>query len=320
MNDTNLAIYASKLEKSFSDNHVLKGIDLEIPKGKVFALLGPNGAGKTTTVRIFSTLLKPDSGVAKVGGFDVVTQADEVRGVMGLTGQYAAVDDKLTGTANLEIIGRLYHLSKADAKARAKELITRFELEDAASRAVKTYSGGMRRRLDLAASLIITPPIIFLDEPTTGLDPHSRITMWKIIQQLVDDGTTILLTTQYLEEADQLADKIAVIDHGVVIAQGTADELKSQVGGERLDIKMTSAEDYKKAIKLFESQTLITDEVANVMSFSIEKGISGANKIFTKLEENKINVESFTTNRPTLDDVFLKLTGHEAEIDVIEEK
>jgi len=314
MSISQTAIAAHQLKKSFKDTHVLKGIDLSIPVGTVFALLGPNGAGKTTIVRILTTLLKLDAGTATVGGFDVTNQADQVRSVIGLTGQYAAVDEKLTGRENLEIIGRLYHISAADAKRRAQELLERFELTDAAGRAVKKYSGGMRRRLDLAASLIVTPPIIFLDEPTTGLDPHSRNTMWRIIQELVKDGTTVLLTTQYLEEADQLADRIAVIDHGVVIAEGTADELKDMVGRERLEVVMETDQDFTKAAAVLGSQSNQQNPTTRTMQFPVEEGVHQLRSILDQFDEAHIDVKSIATHRPTLDDVFLKLTGHEAEM------
>ena len=307
------AIEAKGIRKSFGDNEVLKGIDLMVPRGSVVALLGPNGAGKTTMVRILSTLLNMDGGVATVSGIDVSKDPDGVRGVIGLTGQYAAVDDKLTGLANLEMIGRLYHLSAANAKIRAKELIARFELEDAAERAVKTYSGGMRRRLDLAASLTISPPILFLDEPTTGLDPHSRITMWRIIEDLVREGTTLLLTTQYLEEADYLADKIAVIDHGVVIAEGTADELKSKLGNERLEIELSTTDAYTEALKHFDKEIISKSEKDRLVTFEIAGGISGLTTLLTKVEKSNLPISGFTVHRPTLDDVFLKLTGHDSE-------
>ncbi len=308
------AITVSNLHKSFGDTKVLKGVNLEVPTGTVFALLGPNGAGKTTIVRILTTLLKLDSGTATVGRFDVVKQANDVRGIIGLTGQFAAVDEKLTGRENLEIIGRLYHISAADAKRRAQELLERFELLDAAGRAVKKYSGGMRRRLDLAASLIVTPPIIFLDEPTTGLDPHSRNTMWAIIEELVERGTTILLTTQYLEEADQLADTIAVIDKGVVIAMGTADELKDKVGREQLEVVMETDADYAKALTVLGQQASLRNAATQTLQFPVEHGVHQLRSILDQFDEAHVNVKSIATHRPTLDDVFLKLTGHEAEI------
>lgn len=312
-------VSARQLKKSFGALEVLKGIDLDIPTGSVFALLGPNGAGKTTIVRILATLLRADGGTATVGGFDVATKAEDVRGVIGLTGQFAAVDEKLTGRENLEIIGRLYHISSADAKRRAQELLERFELTEAASRAVKKYSGGMRRRLDLAASLIVTPPIIFLDEPTTGLDPHSRNTMWRIIEELVNEGITILLTTQYLEEADRLADRIAVIDKGVVIAEGTADELKDKVGREQLEVVMETASDFTNALATFGPQTNFQNEATRTLKFPIEQGVHQLRSILDQFDEAHINVKSIATHRPTLDDVFLKLTGHEAEIKKDEE-
>ncbi|MEK7631787.1 MAG: ATP-binding cassette domain-containing protein [Patescibacteria group bacterium] len=308
------AITTTNLQKSFKDNHVLKGVNLAVPAGTVFALLGPNGAGKTTIVRILSTLLQLDGGTATVGGFDVKSQAQDVRGIIGLTGQFAAVDEKLTGRENLEIIGRLYHISAADAKRRSQELLERFELLDAAGRAVKKYSGGMRRRLDLAASLIVTPPIIFLDEPTTGLAPHSRNTMWTIIQELVKEGTTILLTTQYLEEADQLADTIAVIDNGVVIAMGTADELKDKVGREQLAVEMENDADFAKAVTELGKQASQHTAATRTMQFPVEHGVHQLRAILDQFDEAHINVKSIATHRPTLDDVFLKLTGHEAEI------
>lgn len=316
----NQAITVTDLHKSFGDTKVLRGITLAVPAGSVFALLGPNGAGKTTIVRILTTLLKLDSGTATVGGFDVATQANDVRGIIGLTGQFAAVDEKLTGRENLEIIGRLYHISAADAKKRAQELLERFELLDAAGRAVKKYSGGMRRRLDLAASLIVTPPIIFLDEPTTGLDPHSRNTMWTIIEELVKGGTTILLTTQYLEEADQLADTIAVIDKGVVIAMGTADELKDKVGREQLEVVMETDADYAKALAALGQQAGQHNAATRTMQFPVEHGVHQLRSILDQFDEAHVNVKSIATHRPTLDDVFLKLTGHEAEIKTEEEK
>src|SRR5579863_6168970 len=247
------AIWAEGLEKAYGKTHALAGLDLTAEEGSVLAMLGPNGAGKTTAVRILTTLLKPDAGHAEVAGFDVVKQADALRAHIGLAGQYAAVDENLTGYENLVMFGRLYHLSGGVARRRANELLERFDLIDAARRTVKTYSGGMRRRLDLAGSLIVMPPVLFLDEPTTGLDPRGRLAMWEVISNLVSDGTTVLLTTQYLEEADQLADKIAVVDRGRVIAEGTSDELKTQVGGERLEITVARGSDLDEVTETMRS-------------------------------------------------------------------
>ncbi len=304
------AIYIKGLKKSYGKLDVLKGVDLVVEKGTMLALLGPNGAGKTTTVRILATLIPPDGGEITVGGFNVATQGDEVRHVIGLTGQYAAIDDYLTGRQNLVMMGRLYHLSLADAEKRAQELLEQFNLLDAAERVAKTYSGGMRRRLDLAASLVATPPIIFLDEPTTGLDPRSRLQMWDVIENLRKAGTTILLTTQYLEEADKLADRIAVIDRGTVIAEGTADELKAKVGKERLEV-IVSRENVARA-----AQTMGADARTNMddRTVSVEAaGVGEVRRALEALENAGITVESLSLHKPTLDDVFLKLTGHEAE-------
>jgi len=311
-----LAIKASGLAKAYGEVIALNGIDIEVEQGTVLGLLGPNGSGKTTTVRILATLLQADSGSASVGGFDVVTQSDEVRSVIGLTGQYAAVDEYLTGRENLELFGRLFHLSKFDAAKRATELLDRFDLSDAADRGIKGYSGGMRRRLDLAASLIGRPNVLFLDEPTTGLDPRSRQGMWSVIENLVSEGTTVLLTTQYLEEADQLANRIVVLDHGTVIAKGTSNELKSQVGGDRIEIVVESATDVARAADLiqeFGSAAASTEEVTKTILLPVAGGSTAIVNIVRKLDENKIAIADIALRRPTLDDVFLSLTGHATE-------
>ena len=311
-----LAIKASGLAKAYGDVVALNGIDIEVEQGTVLGLLGPNGSGKTTTVRILATLLQADSGSASVGGFDVATQPDEVRSVIGLTGQYAAVDEYLTGRENLELFGRLFHLSKFDAAKRAAELLDRFDLSDAADRGIKGYSGGMRRRLDLAASLIGRPNVLFLDEPTTGLDPRSRQGMWEVIEDLISEGTTVLLTTQYLEEADQLANRIVVLDHGNVIAKGTSNELKSQVGGDRIEIVVESVGDVSNAAALiqeFGSAPAITEDLTKTILLPVAGGSTAIVNIVRKLDENKIAIADIALRRPTLDDVFLSLTGHATE-------
>ena len=311
-----LAIKASGLAKAYGDVVALNGIDIEVEQGTVLGLLGPNGSGKTTTVRILATLLQADSGTASVGGFDVATQPDEVRSVIGLTGQYAAVDEYLTGRENLELFGRLFHLSKFDAAKRAAELLDRFDLSDAADRGIKGYSGGMRRRLDLAASLIGRPNVLFLDEPTTGLDPRSRQGMWEVIEDLISEGTTVLLTTQYLEEADQLANRIVVLDHGNVIAKGTSNELKSQVGGDRIEIVVETVGDVANAaglIQEFGSAPAITEDLTKTILLPVAGGSTAIVNIVRKLDENKISIADIALRRPTLDDVFLSLTGHATE-------
>lgn len=311
-----LAIKATGLAKAYGDVVALNGIDIEVEQGTVLGLLGPNGSGKTTTVRILATLLQADSGTASVGGFDVATQPDEVRSVIGLTGQYAAVDEYLTGRENLELFGRLFHLSKFDAAKRAAELLDRFDLSDAADRGIKGYSGGMRRRLDLAASLIGRPNVLFLDEPTTGLDPRSRQGMWEVIEDLISEGTTVLLTTQYLEEADQLANRIVVLDHGNVIAKGTSNELKSQVGGDRIEIVVQSVGDVANAaglIQEFGSAPAITEDLTKTILLPVAGGSTAIVNIVRKLDENKISIADIALRRPTLDDVFLSLTGHATE-------
>jgi ABC-2 type transport system ATP-binding protein len=312
MPSSNNVIEVRGLTKSFGKNHVLQGINLSVERGTMLALLGPNGAGKTTTVRILSTLLPYDSGTVTVEGHDVKSDADAVRSVIGLTGQSAAVDEMLTGRENLVMMGRLYRLTKASATARAQELLEEFGLTDAAERPAKTYSGGMRRRLDLAVSLIATPPIIFLDEPTTGLDPRSRIAMWDIIKNLMANGTTILLTTQYLDEADQLADRIAVIDGGKVIAEGTAAQLKSKVGKDRLELSFGNADALNQAAKALDGRVSGTNDKDYSLSLVIDDINADVKTALATLEKHNITLVSLAVHKPTLDDVFLSLTGKQA--------
>jgi ABC-2 type transport system ATP-binding protein len=302
-------IEARGLTKSYGTNHVLKGIDLNVERGTMLALLGPNGAGKTTTVRILSTLLKYDGGSVTVEGYDITKEADKVRTVIGLTGQSAAVDELLTGRENLEMMGRLYRLTTASAKVRAQELLEDFSLLDAAERPAKTYSGGMRRRLDLAVSLIATPPVIFLDEPTTGLDPRSRLAMWEIIKKLMTNGTTILLTTQYLEEADQLADQIVVIDGGKVIAQGTATELKAKVGKDRLELTFETEMTFKKATAALGQKVVDVNDKEYSATVIIQDINIDVTETLELLARRHIPLQSMAVHKPTLDDVFLSLTG-----------
>jgi len=301
------------LRKSFKKLTVLDGIDFDIKKGTILALLGPNGAGKTTTIHILSTLLLPDKGIARISGFDVVKEVDKVRSLIGLTGQYAALDEYLTGRENLQMIGRLYRLSHQDIKQRTEELLELFDLVDAADRAVKTYSGGMRRRLDLAVSLIASPPIIFLDEPTSGLDPRSRLIMWDTIKQLAGSGTTILLTTQDMDEADHLASRIVVLDGGKIIAEGTSDELKQQVGSERLEITFMNTSYFEKAKEVIQVEKFHADSKMRTISFVTTGGVHQLRQVLSRLDEANIEVESISFHSPTLDDVFLILTGHSTE-------
>lgn len=315
-----IAIQASNLIKKYGEVVALDDLSLQVEQGTVFGLLGPNGAGKTTAVRVLTTLLVPDSGTAFVSGVDVINDPEHAREIIGLSGQEASVDKNLTGKENLVMLGRLFRLPRKEAIAKANDLLESFNLTDASKRIVSTYSGGMRRRLDLAASLIANPNILFLDEPTTGLDPRSRLMMWEVIQNLVSAGTTVLLTTQYLEEADQLADKIAVIDKGKVIAQGTADELKSQVGGERIDVVVDPIQAQLAANAL---QPLASGPVV-VDNEHVKAPVSGGG---TKLVEAvraldlvKIEIKEIQLRRPTLDDVFLSLTGRRAEEEKVEEE
>lgn len=306
------AITVKSLHKSYGNLKVLRGIDFSVKSGTVLALLGPNGAGKTTTIRILSTLLLPDSGQASINGYDVLREESEVRRSIGLTGQYAAVDEYLTGEENLLMIGRLYRMTKSDTQRRTKQLLAQFDLVKAAKRTVKTYSGGMRRRLDLAMSLIASPPIIFLDEPTTGLDPRSRLAMWAMIRQLVDDGTTILLTTQYMDEADHLANEIVVIDNGKVIASGSPTQLKAKVGSDRLELLIAADSNFELARTALGAKKIQADSERRVLSFTTKGGVRELKHVLQQLEDAGITVESVELRRPTLDDVFLALTGHSA--------
>jgi ABC-2 type transport system ATP-binding protein len=310
------AIVTEGLRRAFGAVIAVDGVDLVVPAGTVVGLLGPNGAGKTTIVRILTTLLPPDAGSARVAGYDVVRDAAALRSVIGLAGQYAAVDENLTGRENLELVGTLYHLGRATARQRADELLERFDLTAAAHRTVRTYSGGMRRRLDLGASLIGHPLVLFLDEPTTGLDPRSRFGMWDVIRELVSDGTTLLLTTQYLEEADRLADRIAVIDGGRVIAEGTADELKSRVGGDLLAVRVDRRDQAGAAAEAIAGLGAGAPQVvpeSGEISLPIAEGASMLAEVVRRLDGAGIAIADLALRRPTMDDVFLALTGRAAE-------
>ena len=309
------AIETERLTKSFGSTQALSGLDLTVQQGGILGLLGPNGAGKTTAVRVLTTLLRPDSGQARVLGLDVVRQAAEVRHHIGLTGQYAALDDYLTGRANLIMIGQLGRLGRSQARRRADELLGRFDLTQAAGRAVKTYSGGMRRRLDLAASLIGDPEVLFLDEPTTGLDPNSRAVMWEIIRELAAEGATLLLTTQYLEEADQLASQVAVIDAGRVVAEGTPDQLKGKVGEDRILVQLTPGSDLAAAVAVVQAKTtgLVDADPARWLVTAPMPARDGVTTdVVRALDAAGVRVTDVTLRRPSLDDVFMILTGHRA--------
>ncbi|MGW4715125.1 ATP-binding cassette domain-containing protein [Nocardia sp. NPDC004260] len=310
------AIVAEGLVKRYGQLVALDGLDLRVPEGTVTALLGPNGAGKTTTVRVFTTLLVPDAGHATVAGIDVLRDPQALRSRIGASGQYAAVDEYLTGFENLEMVGRLYHMGVQRSKERARELLDRFRLTDAADRPVKGYSGGMRRRLDLAGALVANPPVLFLDEPTTGLDPRARLDLWDVIEELVAGGTTLLLTTQYMEEADRLADSIAVIDHGKVIAKGTADELKTMVGGDRIELTVDRVDNLataEAALKSLADGEIHLEPGLRRIIVPVSDGSQALVEAVGRLAEHGVQIHDVGLRRPSLDDVFLTLTGHEAE-------
>ncbi|MBL1081269.1 ATP-binding cassette domain-containing protein [Streptomyces actinomycinicus] len=310
------AIYAEGLVKTFGDVRALDGVDLDVPEGTVLGLLGPNGAGKTTTVRCLTTLLRPDSGKAVVAGVDVLRHPDAVRRSIGLSGQFAAVDEYLTGRENLQMVGQLYQMKAKAARTRAAELLEQFNLADAADRPAKTYSGGMRRRLDLAAALVVSPPVMFMDEPTTGLDPRNRQQLWEVIKRLVSGGTTLLLTTQYLEEADHLAHDIAVVDHGKVIAKGTSDQLKARTGGERVEVVVHERDHMATAAEVLrgfgKGDTTVEDHTRK-LTVPVTGGAKLLAEIIRELDTRGIEIDDIGLRRPTLDDVFLSLTGHTAE-------
>jgi ABC-2 type transport system ATP-binding protein len=311
-----LAISAEGLRKSYGSVHALRGIDLDVPGGTILGLLGPNGAGKTTAVRILTTLLRPDGGRATVAGHDVLHQPDAVRAAIGLTGQYAAVDENLTGRENLEMVGRLLHLGRPVARVRADELLATFDLADAGGRPARTYSGGMRRRLDLAASLVGRPEVLFLDEPTTGLDPASRLGLWDVIERLVAAGTTILLTTQYLEEADRLANRIAVIDGGLLIAEGTADELKDRLGEDVVDVRVADAARTSEALEVLRPLAATeprADANEGRIHLPVHHGAGILAEVVRRIDGAGLEVAELSLHRPSLDDVFLALTGRRAE-------
>jgi len=307
------AIEIENLKKSFKKLAVLKGVNLTVKPGEVFTLLGPNGAGKTTIIRILSTLFKPDSGKIIVNGYNLKTQPQEIRQSIGLTGQYTAVDEYLTGLENLEMMGRLYHLSRSEIKQRVPILLEQFDLMEAARRPVKNYSGGMRRKLDLAAGLIASPPIVFLDEPTSSLDPRSRLAVWEIIKNLVSEGITVFLTTQHLEEADTLADRVAVINGGRIIADDTPERLKNLVGKERLELVFKTSEDFARALTIIKGSELYHDQKTNTVSLAVERGVIDIQEILNRMEKARIQVETLTLRKPTLDDVFMHFTGRKAE-------
>jgi ABC-2 type transport system ATP-binding protein len=313
---TSFAIEAVGLRKAYGKTHALDGLNLQVGHGEILGMLGPNGAGKTTAVRVLSTLLRPDSGTATVAGYDVVSEGGQVRRLIGLTGQYAALDECLTGRANLIMVGQLGRLSGKEARLRAAELLDRFDLAYAADRGVKTYSGGMRRRLDLAASLVTGPRVLFLDEPSTGLDPRSRLVTWNAVRALAAEGTTVLLTTQHLDEADQLADRIAVVDHGVVIAEGTADQLKAKIGGERVVLTVAADADLSAAAEVLHKHAddgrPVTDSATRIVEAAVSRAARRLPEIVRDLDAAGISLDDLSIRHPSLDDVFMTLTGHTA--------
>ena len=314
-NGTAPIVVVRDVHKSFGDVRALDGVSLEVERGTVLGLLGPNGAGKTTLVRILTTLLDPDEGSATVAGYDVRRDKTQVRPLIGLAGQSAAIDDTLTGRENLEMVARLYHIGRAAAASRAGDLLARFDLIDAADRQARTYSGGMRRRLDLAASLVADPEVLFLDEPTSGLDPHARLELWAVIRELVATGTTVLLTTQYLEEADQLADEIVVIDHGRIIAQGTAADLKARSGGEHLTVRVSDLASLEQVRRVLEAEgdaPPVVDEAVGTVSVAVTNGPARLAGVVRRLDEASVTIADIGLRQPTLDEVFLSLTGHRA--------
>ncbi len=317
---TDLAIDATALEKSYGGTRVLAGIDVHVPRGTVFSLLGPNGAGKTTTVRILSTLTGLDGGSARVAGFDVVREQHQVRRSISLTGQYAAVDELQTGEENLRMMGRLFRLSGAQSRQRAAELLERFDLADAGKRRVVTYSGGMRRRLDLAAGLVGRPSVVFLDEPTTGLDPRSRQAMWDVITELTDSGVTVLLTTQYLDEADRLADRIALIDGGRVVAEGTPADLKRRVAEQRLDLTLAGAAAYATVAGILGDRALVTDPTLHTVGVATDGSAAHVRALLDELDPGRTAIARFAVHTATLDDVFLALTGQSADRTALTER
>ncbi len=315
-NTTELAVETSAIIKRYGNVTALDGLDLAVPAGTVLGLLGPNGAGKTTAVSVLTTLIKPDGGWARVAGVDVAKEPQRVRSLIGLSGQYAAVDEHLTATENLEMIGCLYGMKRREARRRANDLIEQFRLTDSANRPLKTFSGGMRRRIDLAGALLASPPVLFLDEPTTGLDPRSRGELWDAIRDRVSGGTTVVLTTQYLEEADQLANEIVVIDHGRAIARGTSQELKRHVGGEHLDVHLARPEDISRVESIVASVAvgavrIVADE--SLVSVPVANGVDALASVLASLQSDGVDVVDIGLRRPTLDDVFMELTGHAAE-------